>query len=482
MDTARTMILWRSGAPLPAGRPRTLPDLLAAAAARAGSAVVLVDGGRRATWPDLLLWSGRLAGAWAATVARGDRVAIDGPNSLDHLLAELACWRLGAIAVPLPPGMPGAVRARLLAELEPALVAPSTAPAFAPGPLVERACLPDDPCLILSTSGSTGDPRGVVLTHDNLCSQQAAFALVWPAVGPGDRLAAYLPWHHSFGGLAERLWSLCRGATLTLVPGGGRDHGQLVATVAAVRPTVFCSVPKLHRVMTHETGPWWRELRFAFTAGAALGDAEERFYRDRGLPVAEGWGLTECSPSATIAHGGGERIPGVVGDPIPGVRVGVREDGRVLVAGPGVMAGYWRRPADTARVLSDDVLDTGDLGAWTPGGLRLAGRADHTVKLANGEKVDLGALAHALERQPGVRQAVVFTPDGEALHALVADGSPDAIDAVNAVEAVPWRRIRRAWRLRLEPSVDNGLLTPSHKIARAAWLRAFDAGDVEACA
>lgn len=476
-------IEWRSGPPLPDQRPRTLPALCLAAAARAGEAVVLREGSRVATWPDLLRWSRRLAAVWAATVGPGERVAIDGANSLDHLLAELACWHLGAIAVPLSSGLSDARRQQLLAEVEPVLIVHTVPAAFTDGPQYERPVQPTDPCLLLFTSGSGGTPRGVLLSHDNLCSQQAAFALHWPEIGPGDRLASYLPWHHSFGALAERLWALCRGATITLVPGGGRDHAALVATILAVRPTVLMSVPKIHRLLSEVVADsgWWRDLRWAFTAGAALGDREAAFYRTRGISVCEGWGLTECSPSATLTVSGAERCTGVVGHPIAGVSVGVAADGRIHVAGPGVMLGYWRRPAATAAVLRDGVLDTGDLGAWTELGLRLTGRADHTIKVANGEKVDLGALASALEAQPGVRQAVVFSPDGEALHALLTTSGAGsaaafAVATVNAAEPLPWCRIAAAWRLRVDPTVENGLLTPSHKIARGAWLAAQAAG------
>lgn len=488
-------ITWRSGPPLPALRPRTVPELCRAAAARAGAAVVMIEGGRRATWPDLLRWSATLASAWSARVPPGSRVVIEGANSLDHLVAELACWQLAAIAVPLPAGLLANQRQQVLAEVEPVLLVERVPEAFAAEAVTwaPRLVQAADPCLILFTSGSGGTPRGVVLSHDNLCSQQAAFALHWPDIGPGDRLAAYLPWHHSFGALAERLWSLCRGATLTVVPGGGRDHAALLATLHAVQPTVFMSVPKVHRLVTDapsigaDTAPaapeWWNSLRWAFTAGAALGEREAAFYHARGIAVCEGWGLTECSPSATLTALSTLRTSGLVGQPIAGVEVGVRTDGRIFVRGPGVMLGYWRRPTATAAVIRAGVLDTGDVGQWTPHGLCLLGRADHTIKLANGEKVHLGELALTLESYPDVRQAVVFSPDGEVLHAVlygVGVAAAAAIVAYNHREAVPWRRVVQAFALREEPTVENGLLTPSHKIARTAWLAAVERGAVVA--
>ncbi len=467
--------------------------------------MVLIDGPRSATWPELLRWSSTLAAHWSDRVDPGERVAIDGANSLDHLLAELACWQLGAIAVPLPAGLAADQRQRLLAEVEPVLIAHQVPEAFSATPSAAvltatvRAVQPEDPCLLLFTSGSSGTPRGVLLSHDNLCSQQAAFAMHWPDIGPGDRLAAYLPWHHSFGALAERLWALCRGATLTVVPGAGRDRAALLATLLHVRPTVFMSVPKIHRLVTDTAGSkeaaWWSELRWAFTAGAALSEREAAFYQTHGIMLYEGWGLTECSPSATLTTPDAtETAPGTVGHPIAGTSVGVAPDGRIYVSGPGVMLGYWRRPAATAQVLCGiaglggiagldaTMLDTGDLGEWTAAGLRLTGRADHTIKLANGEKIHLGEMARALEAQPGIRHAVVFSPDGDHLQAVVSGPHSSAsasavVAAINAAEPLPWRRITRVFRLGCEPTVGNGLLTPSHKIARAAWLAAAAAAD-----
>ncbi len=490
---------WRQGAPLPAGRPRTLPELIAAARARAGSAIVLVDGDLTATWPELDAWSGRLAAIWAARVAPGDRIAIIAPNGLAHLLTELAAWRLGAIAVPLCAGFGAARLAELLALVAPRLLlaaaplmgTPETAAtltsdellvaARTPGPVCERVVAPDDPCLIQFTSGSTGAPRGVVLSHDNLCSQQAAFALLWPEVGPGDRLAAYLPWHHSFGGLAERLWALTRGAQLTVVPGGGRDHDVLLATIRAVRPTVFMSVPKIHDLAIAAQAFAPGGLRWAFTAGAPLAPGLAAWYRERGIPLLEGWGLTEASPSCTITPLGGPHGAGMVGPPIPGVSVGVRRaDGRILVRGPGVMRGYFRQEAPC---LVDGVLDSGDLGAWAPDGLRLTGRADHQLKLPNGEKVCAAALERALLAQPGIAHAVVgVARELVAVLDCPAGAAPArrAVAAVNAICTIPYERIAAAFLLRARPSVENGLLTPSLKVARGRMLAALDQdGEVE---
>ena len=490
---------WRHGPALPEQYPSTINAVIADCVNRFAKVPVLVDGTLRATWADLDEWSARLAAAWAHRLPVGARCAILIGNGLPHLLAELACWRLGAIAAPVFLGFSSERICDITRHLAPSLIIvddPQLAanldkqiPQQTSADLwlaakkvsktqsrfIDRAVSDKNACLIQFTSGSTGMPRGVVLTHGNLASQQAAFAHHWPEVGPGDRLAGYLPWHHSFGGLAERLWALCRGVTMTLVPGGGRDRSLLVNTIRQVNPTIFMSVPKIHALMARENVFAAGVLRWAFTAGAPLSAELHHWYSERGIPICEGWGLTETSPSCTLTKPG-TSTPGIVGWPIAGVSVGVRQSDRhILVRGPNVMAGYFQQASPCLR---DDVLDSGDLGSWSTSGLHLQGRADHQLKIGNGEKVCAAALEAALHRCPGVRHALVAAEPELVAIIELEDNFPvqtaaQAVAHVNALQTIPYFCIGETVVLTQPMSIENTMLTASLKISRGQVLQAY---------
>jgi long-chain acyl-CoA synthetase len=263
-----------------------------------------------------------------------------------------------------------------------------------------------------------------------------------------------------------------------VVPGGGRDRDQLARTLAAVRPTVFMSVPKIHALVTGEQLLETNALRWVFTAGAPLPDQIRRWYEARGVPVYEGWGLTETSPSAVITPPAAARGDGVVGTPIAGVSVGVRAaDHRIFVRGPNVMLGYFGEPEATARCLSEGVLDTGDLGEWTDNGLRLFGRCDQMVKLANGRKCSAAAIESALQSERGINHALV-TSDGnliaviEPVRGCGAESVAESVARFNAGRVD--ERIGAAYMLVQPSSVENGLLTPSLKLSRSVVFERLD--------
>lgn len=254
---------------------------------------------------------------------------------------------------------------------------------------------PDDICLNMFTSGTMGSQKCVQLTHKNILSQQAAVKILL-GVNENDRFLSYLRWHHSFGGIFEMFTALYNGATLTLESSNGLDPYEILENWKQVKPTVFFSVPLIyHSLMDLITDNknlindfFHEELRFVFTAAAPLPKYISDEFDCRNIPVIEGWGLTETSPCCTLTDRKFERIPGVVGFPIPGVSIGIADDGEILVKGPNVMTGYYNNPKSNKKCFTDDGwFFTGDIGEMTEQGLKLITRKDRIFKLTNAEKV-----------------------------------------------------------------------------------------------
>jgi len=263
-----------------------------------------------------------------------------------------------------------------------------------PGALLTNAPA-DDICLNMYTSGTMGVPKCVQLTHRNILSQQAALQHVWH-LNEDDRLLAYLPWHHSFGGIFERFSALYNGAALMLESSYGKDPGQIMENWKQVKPSCFFSVPKVYQSLIELTRGdkdaeqlfFHSGLKFVFTAAASLPETLSVEFEKRNIPVLEGWGLTETSPCCTITDPTLKREKGIVGKPIPGVSIGIADDGEICVKGPNVMVGYYKNDdANEKAFTADGWYCTGDVGELTPGGLKLVSRKDRIFKLANGEKV-----------------------------------------------------------------------------------------------
>src|SRR5437667_49724 len=183
-----------------------------------------------------------------------------------------------------------------------------------------------DAAFLLYTSGTTGAPKGVELTHHNVLSQQTSIAAVWD-VSDRDVFLCWLPWHHCFGALFERLMALWHRALLVIDDSRGRDLDGLVRNIIDVHPTVYFAVSRVYNGLTvrakkdAKLREALRSLRFAFSAAAPISQPAFRWFEENGVPVLEGWGLTETSPCATTTRREQPRAPGVVGPPLPGTPV-----------------------------------------------------------------------------------------------------------------------------------------------------------------
>lgn len=280
---------------------------------------------------------------------------------------------------------------------------------------------PETICLNMYTSGTMGVPKCVQLMHKNILSQQAALSIVWD-VTPDDRFLAYLPWHHSFGGIFELFTALYNGATFYLESSYGRDASQIFENWKLVKPTIFFSVPKIYQSLydlTRESKEaedifFNSGLKFIFTAAAALPEKLSNEFEKRDITVIEGWGLTETSPCCTLTDPNLKRENGVVGKPIPGVSVRIAEDEEIQVKGPNIMVNYFDNDEANKNVFTEDGwYRTGDVGGITENGLKLISRKDRIFKLSNGEKVIPTDLEKAIELKCHYVQYAVVSGSGE---------------------------------------------------------------------
>ena len=321
-------------------------------------------------------------------------------------------------------------------------------------------------CGFIYTSGTTGKPKGVLLSHGNICSNVNAVNQIFP-IEADDTSLCFLPWAHSFGQTCELHCMLAQGAGIAFV----ESIENLVPNLGEVKPTILFSVPRiwnriydgLQKKMAEAGGlkkalfdagmanaevrrrlaaegktstlvelkhkffdglvfskvreRFGGRLRYAISGGAALSREVAEFIDKLGIFVCEGYGLTETSPICTANVPGGRKI-GSVGRPIPGVEVIIDTsvvdnpesgDGEIVVRGPNVMQGYHGLEAETAEVLQDGKFRTGDLGRLDADNyLYITGRIKEQYKLENGKYVVPAPLEETLQLSPFISQAFVF--------------------------------------------------------------------------
>lgn len=280
---------------------------------------------------------------------------------------------------------------------------------------------PESICLNMYTSGTMGTPKCVQLMHKNILSQQAALDIVWD-VNENDRFLAYLPWHHSFGGIFELFTALYNGATYSLESSLGKKPESIFENWEKIKPTIFFSVPKVYQSLIDLTQSskeaentfFNSGLKFIFTAAAPLPENLSNEFEKRNIPVIEGWGLTETSPCCTLTDPSLKRASGVVGLPIPGVEVRIGEEDEIQVKGPNIMTCYFDNDEANKDVFTEDGwYRTGDVGAITETGLKLIARKDRIFKLSNGEKVIPTDLEKIIEKKCHYVQYIIISGSGE---------------------------------------------------------------------
>ncbi|WP_417730162.1 AMP-binding protein [Rosistilla oblonga] len=317
---------------------------------------------------------------------------------------------------------------------------------------------------IMYTSGTTADPKGVVLSHGNLASNAAGKLAAVPQQ-PDDRRLTLLPISHAYARTCDvGTWILSRS-----VLAADSGYQGLLRMAAAVRPTAMNLVPHLAEKIAHvaraaETPQQGLaslgldRLRLLGCGGAAMPPGTFKDYSDWGITVIQGYGLTESSPvicSATPQ----DAAPGVVGRPVAGVQLKLDARGQILCRGTGLAKTYYKQDAAMAARMDDGWLQTGDLGRLdAEGRLQVLGRIDDLIVLSTGRKVMPAEIESRICQLPGITHAIVSGNGQPVLTAWIATESASLTEA----DAGRWR----------EKIADRLSDLPTHAIPRV--VRAID--------
>jgi malonyl-CoA/methylmalonyl-CoA synthetase len=382
-------------------------------------------GGERLTYDDVGRRSAQLAHALG--VQKGERVALQAQKSPDAVLIYLACKRLGAVFLPLNPAYTTDEVAFLVGDAEPAVFLDDAGLAA----LVERSrtCAdnfddidmqPDDLAALLYTSGTTGRPKGAMLTHGNLTSNAEVLRDLWGFTSD-DVLLHALPIFHMHGLFVAINCVLASGSSMIFLPKFDVD----AVLDALPRCTVMMGVPTHYTRLLDDDRldrAVCASMRLFISGSAPMLPATHNAFRQRtGHAVLERYGMTETA-MLTSNPLDGERRPGTVGLPLPGTDVRIADDGVIEVRGPNVFAGYWRRPElATTEFTTDGWFRTGDIGMFDDGGyLSIVGRAKDLV-ISGGLNVYPREVEEVIDALPGVLEsAVIGVPDPDLGEAVVA--------------------------------------------------------------
>jgi long-chain acyl-CoA synthetase len=477
--------------PIKAGT--TLVDLLRDSAARYGSrpALLIKPGFRTRIWTyrDLLDLAPRVARVLADQgLERGDRILIWGVNRPEWALGFLGALFAGIVLVPLDVRSQAdfvakiALRTRARLVLASTQTAPMAADLGLPVLLIEslpdRArgatplptppIAPNDLVEVVFTSGTTGEPKGAMLTHANLVANATALRTVFP-FQDDERLLSILPLSHMFEQTCGLLAPFLAGASIVYPV--SRQPAVLMRTFREFRVTMLLIVPaglklldsaiarkvdasgrrptfeRLHRIAPRLPRFLKRLIFRSVIVGfggrfrtlgigaAALEEDLANRWADMGFDVLQGYGATELSPVATFTRPSRNRI-GTVGEAVPGVEIRIAEDGEVQVRGPNVFAGYWEDPDTTAASIDGDgFYHTGDIGQLDGDGfLTLRGRKKDMLAMPDGTKVYPEDIEAVLGRDQRLRDATVVgwqPPRGELrVQAVLLIDDPSQANAV----------------------------------------------------
>jgi long-chain acyl-CoA synthetase len=486
-------------------------------------------------------------------VGPGDCVALWSDNRYEWILADLAMQLVGAINVPLHGSLTAPAAAAQIAHSEPRLVviantsladslqrqapelysvlaielldATGGAPALIDRladrsldegrQIIEQRAAQFDPesiATILYTSGTSGEPKGVALTHANLTSNTRAIVEGLEETFNVRRMN-FLPFSHIYARTCDFYAWLLGGSQIILA----RSRDTIVADCGKTQPTMINGVPFFYQRLAQKVaeaeaagkGPTLAELfggdlQLAICGGAPLPVDTFDFYHARGVMLLAGYGLTESSPVITMSLPTAYRR-GSSGKAIPGIEVRFAEDGELLTRGPHVMKEYWKNPELTRETIRDGWLHTGDLGAIDADGyITITGRKKELLVLSTGKKATPTLIEGLLVQEPLLAQAMVIGNDRPCLAALIVpnfdmlriwaaqqglgDASPQELVAHPSVVRLyaeriagllgplpNYEQVKRFALLDSPFTIDGGHLTPKQSLRRNEISRDFAA-------
>ena len=485
--------------------PDTIVDFLREAAARHGprDALLIKPAFRYIRWTYDRLWedSGRVATLLQRRgLNKGDQAILWGPNSPHWVLAFFGCLRAGVVLIPLDLRSAPDYVSRVISRTEPKLAFTSRFTpkgdvdlgvpeisfeelelAIADLPTPDPVTIhPDDLAEIMFTSGTTGDPKGVMLTHRNLTANIEGISH-YITVDSSSRLLSILPLSHMYEQMGGLFFTLHSGASVTYPT--SRQPTVLSRTMRERKITTMLMVPQAlellmngieREVVRQGKERLWKKLlkvaertpfglrRHLFrtvhkqfggkldlivSGGAPLDRDLGRKWEMLGIKVLQGYGTTEASPVISN-HTMVERRPDSTGRPLPNVQVKISEQGEILVKGDNITPGYYNAPEETAKAFEDGWYKTGDLGYFDKDGfLHIQGRVKDMIVLSSGQNVFPQDIQTVLVKHPSVKDAVVIgLPKGTSVevHAALILSDPDS-----AKQAVDWANSQLAEQQRV---------------------------------
>lgn len=485
-----------------------------------------------------------------AGVEPGDRVAILAPNSVRWVSADLAAIAAGAITVPLYDRQEPKDLAGMLSNCRPkVLMAGSEALAKAvsevwdgasdckiitfdtlfdhePSEAAPRELAPDDTVAIIYTSGTSGEPKGVMLSRANVdfmlpMTAGRLGAVSKPKDGP-DRVFHFLPF--CFAASRITLWTQLSRPNPMMI---STDLNKLVVEMATAKPNYFLNVPAVLEKIRSGVGAKIKErggiglelytrgidgykatvagkanfvqkaalalaekvvfpkirdqigpnLEFLISGSAPLSEDTQRWFQMLGIPVYQAYGLTETTGIVSLDQPD-RTVPGRVGIPLEGVETKLSEEGELLVKGPHIFSGYWEKDDETKRAITDGWFHTGDQVDIKDGNLKIIGRIKNLLVPESGHNIAPEPIEEKfLEHCDGAEQAVLVGHARPFLSVIVTgkptEGAIDkALEAVNADKPF-YKRIKQSIVVDETFTPENGLLTANQKLRRAVIEKHF---------